>query len=43
VAAALTAATNVAQQVWLHADPPVPMEQVLTEALAQLAAGLPTP
>lgn len=43
VAAALTAATNVAQQVWLQADPPVPMEQVLTEALAQLAAGLPTP
>jgi AcrR family transcriptional regulator len=43
VASAVTAAGNVAMQHWLRADPPVPMEPLLTEALAQLAAGLPTP
>ena len=43
VAAALMAATNVATAHYLRADPPVPMDRLLTDALAQLAAGLPTP
>ncbi|GII37412.1 TetR family transcriptional regulator [Planotetraspora phitsanulokensis] len=43
VAAAVTAAGNVAMQLWLRTDPPVEMQRLLTEALAQFAAGLPTP
>ena len=43
VAATVIAATNVATQHWLRADPPVEMKPLLTEALRQLAAGLPTP
>jgi AcrR family transcriptional regulator len=43
VAAAVMAASNVAMQHWLRADAPVPMDRLLTEALAQFAAGLPTP
>jgi AcrR family transcriptional regulator len=43
VAGAVTAASNVAMHHWLRADPPVEMERLLSEALAQLAAGLPTP
>jgi AcrR family transcriptional regulator len=43
VAAAVMAASNVAMQQWLRADPPVEMEPLLLDALAQLAAGLPTP
>ena len=43
VAAAVGAASNVALQQFLRADPPVPMEQLLRDALAQVAAGLPTP
>jgi AcrR family transcriptional regulator len=43
VAAAVNAATNVAVQHFLRADPPVPMERLLPDALAQLAAGLPAP
>jgi AcrR family transcriptional regulator len=43
VAAAVTAAGNATIQHWLRADPPVPMDRLLTEAIAQLAAGLPTP
>jgi hypothetical protein len=30
-------------RLWLHADPPVPMDLLLTDALNQLEAGLPTP
>jgi len=43
VAATVLAASNVVTQVWLNADPPVPLDRLLTEALDQLAAGLPTP
>jgi AcrR family transcriptional regulator len=43
VAAAVMAASNVAMRQWLRADPPVEMEPLLLDALAQLAAGLPTP
>jgi AcrR family transcriptional regulator len=43
VAAAVLAASNVAMRLWLHADPPVPMDLLLTDALNQLEAGLPTP
>jgi AcrR family transcriptional regulator len=43
VASAVMAASNVAMQHWLRADPPVGIERLLSEALAQLAAGLPTP
>jgi AcrR family transcriptional regulator len=43
VASAVMAATNVAMRHWLRSDPPVPMEPLLLAALAQLAAGLPTP
>jgi len=37
------AAVNVAQAHSLRAEPPVPMAQVLTDALARIAAGLPAP
>jgi AcrR family transcriptional regulator len=43
VAGAIGVAGNVANQHWLHADPPVPLEDVLRQAFAQLAAGLPEP
>jgi AcrR family transcriptional regulator len=43
VAAAYTAAKNVATQAWLRADEPVGMEVLLSAALAQFAAGLPAP
>jgi AcrR family transcriptional regulator len=43
VAAVVIAAGNVATQHYLHADRPVEMDRLLTEALDQLAAGLPTP
>ncbi|GII29228.1 acyl-CoA-like ligand-binding transcription factor [Planotetraspora mira] len=43
VAAAVTAAVNVTMQHWLRTDPPVEMQRLLSEALAQFAAGLPTP
>jgi AcrR family transcriptional regulator len=43
VAATVSAAVNAATRHFLRAEPPVPMEQLLPDALAQLAAGLPTP
>jgi AcrR family transcriptional regulator len=43
VAAAVTTAVHVATDQWLRADPPVPLVTLLTEALRQLAAGLPDP
>jgi AcrR family transcriptional regulator len=43
VAAAVMAATDVAQTHFLRAEPRVPMSRLLTEALAQFAAGLPAP
>ena len=43
VAATVSAAVNAATQHFLRADPPVPMERLLPDALAQLAAGLPAP
>jgi AcrR family transcriptional regulator len=43
VAAALTAATNVAQQQFIRGGGTGDMAQLLTEALTQLAAGLPPP
>ncbi|WP_236794191.1 TetR family transcriptional regulator [Amycolatopsis sp. GM8] len=43
VAAAVLAATNVATTHHLRTDPPEPVERLLPEALAQLAAGLPAP
>jgi AcrR family transcriptional regulator len=42
-AAAAMAAISVAMRHWLYANPPVPIQHALTEAFAQLAAGLPTP
>ena len=43
VVAAVTAANNVATQHYLRADPPVGMDRLVPEALAQFAAGLPIP
>jgi AcrR family transcriptional regulator len=43
VAAAVMAATNVAMQQWLRTEAATDMGTLLTEALAQLAAGLPPP
>jgi AcrR family transcriptional regulator len=43
VAAVLGAATAVAIGEWMRADPPVPMADLLTEALDRLTAGLPEP
>jgi AcrR family transcriptional regulator len=43
VAAAVTAAQNVAQQQFMRSDASADMGALLTEALAQLAAGLPPP
>ena len=43
VAAAAGAAVNVATEHFLRADPPVPMDRLLTEAFDVLAKGLATP
>jgi AcrR family transcriptional regulator len=43
VAAAVMAATNVAMQQWIATDARADMRKLLTEALAQLSAGLPPP
>jgi AcrR family transcriptional regulator len=43
VAAAVGAATTVAVQHAMHADPPVPFETLLRDVLGRLSAGLPTP
>jgi AcrR family transcriptional regulator len=43
VAATVLAATNVAQAAFLRADSPRTMEDLLTEVLTRLAAGLPAP
>lgn len=43
VAAAVVAATNAAVAHYLRTDPPVPVERLLTDAFAQIAAGLPIP
>ncbi|WP_433687462.1 helix-turn-helix domain-containing protein [Micromonospora carbonacea] len=44
VAAAASAAVAVAMQHYLDsADPPAPIERLITDAFAQVAAGLPTP
>jgi AcrR family transcriptional regulator len=43
VAAAVSAATNAATQHYLRTDSRSPIEELLPEALRQLAAGLPTP
>ena len=43
VAAAVGAAVRVAIRQWLNADPPTELTPLLRDALAQLAAGLPTP
>jgi AcrR family transcriptional regulator len=43
VAAAVMAATNVAMQHWLRTEATADMGKLLTEALAQLPAGLPPP
>ncbi|MFE2408548.1 TetR family transcriptional regulator [Kitasatospora sp. NPDC059408] len=43
VASAVMAATNTAMAHHLRTDPPVPVEHLLTDALARIAAGLPTP
>ncbi|MFV2017690.1 TetR family transcriptional regulator [Micromonospora sp. LOL_023] len=42
-AATVSAAINTAIRHFVYADPPVPMEQLLPEALSRLAAGLPVP
>jgi AcrR family transcriptional regulator len=43
VAAAIGAAIRVSNEQWLRAEPPVPLAPLLRDALAQIAAGLPTP
>ena len=43
VAAAIGAATQAATGQWLAADPPVPLTDLLSDALRQIAAGLPDP
>ncbi|MDH2426559.1 TetR family transcriptional regulator [Sphaerisporangium sp. TRM90804] len=43
VAGAVGSALDVAMEHWLRAEPPVPFEPLLRDALRQLAAGLPTP
>ena len=44
VAAAATAAVTVATQHYLDSgDPPIPIEHLITDAFAQIAAGLPAP
>lgn len=43
VAATVNAATQVAIDQWVGADPPGPLEPILADALKQLAAGLPLP
>ena len=43
VAAAISAAILVANEQWLHAEPPVPLAPLLRDALTQIAAGLPAP
>ncbi|MFH8982403.1 acyl-CoA-like ligand-binding transcription factor [Streptomyces varsoviensis] len=43
VAAAVVAAINTAMAHYLRTDPPVPVRRLLADALARIAAGLPTP
>ncbi|MFF2324681.1 MULTISPECIES: TetR/AcrR family transcriptional regulator [unclassified Streptomyces] len=43
VAAAVMAATNAAMAHHLRTDPPVPVRQLLADALGRIAAGLPAP
>jgi AcrR family transcriptional regulator len=43
VAATVNAASTVAIDQWMRADPPVPIAVLLRDALNQLAAGLPVP
>jgi AcrR family transcriptional regulator len=43
VAAALMAATNVSMQMWLRSEATADVGALLTEALRQIAAGLPQP
>lgn len=43
VATTVGAAVGTAMEHWLRADPPVPIETLIREALGQLRAGLPTP
>ncbi|GLW98562.1 TetR family transcriptional regulator [Microtetraspora sp. NBRC 16547] len=43
VAGAVGVAIRVSMQQWLHADPPVPINQLLRDALRQLSMGLPVP
>ncbi|MFY1696209.1 TetR family transcriptional regulator [Solwaraspora sp. WMMA2101] len=43
VAAVVSVAVNTAMRHFVYADPPVSMERLLSDALTQLAAGLPVP
>ncbi len=43
VAAVVTAAHMAAIRQWMRADPPAPIDDLLREALAAVAAGLPVP
>jgi AcrR family transcriptional regulator len=43
VAAAIGVANQTAMELWLDADPPVPLARLLRDALTQIAAGLPDP
>ncbi|MEV7968215.1 TetR family transcriptional regulator [Sphaerisporangium sp. NPDC088356] len=43
VAGAVGAAIAVVMEQWMRADPPVPIMALLSDALRQLAAGLPVP
>ena len=43
VAAAVGAATNIANEHWLNADPPLSLTELLRDAICQVAAGLPPP
>ncbi len=43
VAAAALSVVNVAMHHWQRTEPPVPMDRLMSDALTQLAAGLPAP
>ena len=43
VASAIGVANQTAMELWLAADPPVPLGRLVRDALRQIAAGLPDP
>ncbi|MGW0521680.1 acyl-CoA-like ligand-binding transcription factor [Crossiella sp. NPDC003009] len=43
VAGSVSSAIAVATELWMHADPPRPVIPLISDALAQVSAGLPAP